>query len=405
MSDLLKNLKGKRDALVTEMRSQLEDAEKRDDGPTAEDDAKLRSYDTDIAALDQRMNDIAATLKRADEIDPDVQAALDAVEAPEKRGDDVTIDAQLRSALQGFKDGTQRSITLKLDQKRALSSTANSGADGGNTIPTDFSSTLVEHLVEMSGVMQAGPNVVRTTSGNKMEIPTTATYSSPALVAESGTIAQSQPTFGQVELDAYKYGNLILVPSELIQDAAFDIAGFVAEQSGRFVGEAFGAHLTTGTGSGQPQGVATAATTGVTGAGAAPTNDELIDLFHSVISPYRMSTSCAWLMADGTVAGIRKIKDSDGQYIWQPGLQAGEPDRLLGKPVRVDFNVAANGTGNKSVLFGDFGRYWVRIVNEVQLATSTDFAFDADQVAFRALMRGDAVLPDTTGAIKAFVGG
>ena len=95
---------------------------------------------------------------------------------------------------------------------------------------------------------------------------------------------------------------------------------------------------------------------------------------------------------------------SDGQYLWQPSLQVGAPDTFDGERIFIDYNMPATAAAAKSVLYGDFARFWVRIVNEVQLATSTDFAFDTDQIAFRALMRGDAVLPDTTGAIKHFVG-
>ena len=117
-----------------------------------------------------------------------------------------------------------------------------------------------------------------------------------------------------------------------------------------------------------------------------------------------MSNSCGWMMADATVASIRKIKDSDGQYIWQPGLTADTPDTILGKPLWIDPNVAAIGNSAKSVLFGDFAAYFVREVNEVRFESSMDFAFNADMVTFRAIVRGDGVLADQTGAVKAFVG-
>ncbi|GAA3472966.1 hypothetical protein GCM10018965_075190 [Nonomuraea roseola] len=203
-------------------------------------------------------------------------------------------------------------------------------------------------------------------------------------------------------------GNLVQLSSELTTDTGVDLLGYLARAAGRAIGNAFGAHLVTGTGTNQPSGVAVVATTGKTGgAGVAGafTADDLIDLFFSVIEPYRMSPSCSWMLRDASIAAARKLKDGQGQYIWQPGLVAGAPDTILGKPVRSDPNVAAIGTGAKSVLFGDFGAYFVRMVNGIRFERSDDYAFNTDMVTFRALLRGDGLLADQTGAIKAFVGG
>jgi len=402
MSDLLKNLKGERDGLVAEMRSHLEDAEKRSDGPSAEDDVKLRAYDTDIASLDQRMSDIAATLKRADEVDPDVQRALDASPAPEQRDDAPSEDAKLRD----FLTGKTRSVSFSAGtHQRDLSK--GTAAAGAATVPTSFYDQLQAHMVEMSGVLQAGPTLLRTASGEEIQVPATTGHSSGALTGETSAITESDPVFAQRSLPTYKYATLIQVSSELLTDTGVDLTGYLSMQAGRAVGIAWGAHLSTGTGSSQPQGVATAATAGVTGAATAftPTADDLIDLYHSVIAPYRMSQSCGWLMADGTVASIRKIKDLDGQYIWQPGLESGGPDTLLGKPVHVDVGMAAAAADAKTILFGDFSTYFARQVNEVRFESSSDFAFNTDMTTFRAIVRGGGVQADMTGAIKAYVAG
>lgn len=396
MSDVLKNTKGKRDALVAEMRAAVEEGEARDGGPTAEDEAKIRKYDADVAAIDQRMAGIVDALTRSENIDPDVQRALDeSAQRQGSQGDAPDEAAQLRS----FLSGETRSITFKARDLSVGTPTA-----GGNTVPTGFYEQLVEHMIEVSGVRQAGPTILRTASGESIQVPVTTAHSSAALTAENTAITESDPAFAQRELGAYKYATLMQVSSELLNDSGVDLRGYLARQAGRAVGNAFGAHLVTGTGTSQPQGVATAATVGKTGLATAPTNDDLIDLYHSVISPYRMSNSCGWLMADATVASIRKIKDSDGQYIWQPGLTAGTPDTILGKPLWIDPNVAAIGNSAKSVLFGDFAAYFVREVNEVRFESSMDFAFNADMVTFRAIVRGDGVLADQTGAVKAFVG-
>jgi HK97 family phage major capsid protein len=194
----------------------------------------------------------------------------------------------------------------------------------------------------------------------------------------------------------------------LVTDTGVDLAGYLSMQAGRALGNGFGAHLVTGTGTNQPNGVLTAATLGVTGATTAAagafTSDELIDLSYSVISPYRSSTSCGWLMRDATVAKVRKLKDQQGQYLWQPSIQVGAPDTLLGKPLYTDPSMPAVALGAKSVLFGDFSTYFVRQVETIRFERSDDFAFNTDLITYRAILRGDGDQVDTTGAIKYFAG-
>jgi HK97 family phage major capsid protein len=216
-------------------------------------------------------------------------------------------------------------------------------------------------------------------------------------------------------LDAFKYAHLIKVSSELLADTGVDIEGYLAAESGRALGNALGAALVTGDGSGDPNGVHTASTTGVTGGNglgggfgvqdnAGEGFDDLIDLFYSVKAPYRASSACHWMMADSTAAVVRKLKTSTGEYAWQPSVVAGQPDVILGKPVIIDPNVPAVAENAKSILFGDFSTYFVRLAGGVRFERSDDFAFDTDVVTFRAIVRGDGDLADTS-AIKGFVGG
>ena len=226
-------------------------------------------------------------------------------------------------------------------------------------------------------------------------------------MSEGAAIGASDPAFAKRTLGAYKYGVLIQVSSELLADTGVDLEGYLAMQAGRALGNAFGAHLVTGTGSSQPTGVITSASTGVTGGAGvtgAFTADNLIDLYFSVIAPYRNSQSCSWLMKDSTLAAVRKLKDTTNQYLWQPSVQVGVPDTLLGKPVVTDPNVAAVALSAKSVAFGDFSAYFVRQVNGVRFERSDDYAFNTDLVTFRALLRGDGLTVDQTGAIKVFTG-
>lgn len=279
---------------------------------------------------------------------------------------------------------------------------------GGNTVPTSFYDQLVEHMVESSGVLQLGPTVLNTTGGEQLDIPVTTSYGAAALVAEAGTIAQSDPAFAKRSLGAYKYGQLVLASRELVDDSAFDLASFIAKVAGRNVGLALGAHLITGTGTAQPTGIVTSASTGVTGGTGVvgvPTADNLIDLMFSVIAPYRNSQSAGWLVKDSTLGAIRKIKDGSGRYLFEPAATFGTPDTLLGKPIQSDPNVAATGLNAKSVIFGDFSAYFIRYAGGVRFDRSDEFKFDTDQVAFRALIRADAITADQTGAIKVYAGG
>ena len=262
-------------------------------------------------------------------------------------------------------------------------------------------------MIEMSGVLNAGPTVLQTTSGEQIQVPKTTAHSTAALTAEAAAIAASDPAFGQITLNAYKYATLIQVSNELVTDTSVDLMGYLAMQAGRALGNAFGTHAITGTGTAQPTGVVTAATLGVTGGAGvvgAFTGDNLIDLFFSVIAPYRNSPSCGWLLKDSSLATARKIKDTTGQYLWQPGLIGSTPDTLLGKPVNTDPFVAATALSAKSVVFGDFSQYFVRMAQGLRFERSDEFAFSSDLVTFRAILRADGNLVDTTGCLKFFQG-
>lgn len=374
------------------------DAEGRD--LSAEESVAFERANADLNALDERLKSLVAAEQRA----ADTAAALEAVAArpAERAAADESADA---AALAFFRGETSaRSLEVK-PEGRALSKLT-AGA-GGNTVPTNFYDRLSAHMIEVSGILQAGPTVLRTADGAQIQIPKTTSHSTAALVAEAGTIGASDPAFGQVALDAYKYAFLIQVSHELISDTSVDLLGYLSMQAGRALGNAVGAAFVTGTGSSQPQGIVPVASAGVTGSASvsgAFSADNLIDLYYSVIAPYRNSASCAWMMRDTTLAAVRKLKGSDNNYLWQPGLQAGAPDMLLGKPVVVDPNVAAVALSAKSVVFGDFSQFFVRFVEGIRFERSDDYAFNTDLVTYRAILRADSDLVDTTGAVKVFTG-
>ena len=376
-------------------------------GLTGEEESAWQSANADLDALDQRIKSLVDAEQRA----ADTAAAMSAIEAtPAERQAPAAVDSDA-TAMRYFQGAEGRHFEARAGRRmgteefRTLSKlTAGAGA---NTVKTSFYDRLIAHMIEVSGILKAGPTVLQTSTGEQIQVPKTTAHSTAALVAEAGTISASDPAFGQVPLDAYKYAFLTQVSNELLNDTSVDLLGYLAMQAGRALGNALGAALITGTGSSQPNGVVTAATsavTGGTGVSGAFTYDNLVDLYFSVIAPYRDSASCGWLLKDSSLATARKIKDSQNRPLWEPSLVAGTPDTLLGKPVWTDPNVAAVALNAKSVLFGDFSQYFVRLVDGIRFERSDDYAFNTDLVTYRAILRGDGDLVDTTGAVKYFTG-
>lgn len=389
----------------------LDTAESEDRGLSAEEQAKWDRIMADIDALDERRKNVEAAM----------QAEADAAEAlrrlnsgklePAANGGVSAEEEAVRAFMLGT-DPSKRALEMAPPRlgvnglhQRTLSKL--SAGAGANTVPTSFYDRLVEHMIEVSGLLQGGPTLLQTTSGENIEIPKTTSHSTAALTAEAAAITASDPAFGKVTLGAYKYAVLVQVSTELLTDTAVDLLGYLGRQAGRAVGNAFGVDLAVGNGTNKPNGLVTAATTGVTGSTGvtgAFTADNLIDLHYSVIAPYRNSPSCAWLMRDSTMGNVRKLKDSAQGYLWAPSLAVGQPDTILGKPVRTDPNIAAVALSAKSVLFGDLSAYFVRLAGGVRWERSDEYAFANDLVTFRCIVRGDGNLVDVTGAVKSFAG-
>lgn len=372
---------------------------------TGEEEQTYQRLNDRMSQIDARSAELAEAEDRAQAADAAFAKLLGDEPDPrrEQRGRDV--NAELREFLRG-NAGRRFELAPAGDEQRDL--VKGTATAGGNTVPVGFYGSLVEHMIENSGVLQAGPTLLTTDSGVDMPVPrTTAHGANAGIVAEGAPLPEGDPAFGQVTLKAYKYGKLLQIAPELLEDTGVDLAGYIARDAGRAVGNGLGVHLVAGTGTNQPQGVITAATVGVTGGTGVVgvfTGDNLIDLFYSVIAPYRNSPSCGWLFKDSSVATLRKIKDTTGQYIWMPGLAAGAPDTVLGKPMYTDPNVPATGVNNKSVVFGDFSTYFVRQVRTIRFERSDDYAFGNDLVSYRVLLRADGQQVDTTGAIKVFQG-
>ena len=232
-------------------------------------------------------------------------------------------------------------------------------SEGGYLVPDEYERTLVEALEE-ENVFRQLANVIRTSSGDR-KIPVVATKGTASWIDEEGAYTESDDSFGQVSIGAYKVGTMIKVSEELLNDSVFDLESYIAKEFARRIGAKEEEAFFTGDGSGKPLGVLAAtggAETGVTAASStAITADELMDLFYSLKSPYRKKA--VWVLNDSTIKAVRKLKDSTGQYLWQPSLVAGTPDTLPGRPVKTSAYMPVIAAGAKTIAFGDFSYYWI----------------------------------------------
>lgn len=259
--------------------------------------------------------------------------------------------------------------------------------------------TLLTH-----GPMLTVADVLTTPTGNDLPWPTLDDDDNEGvLLAEETTIGTSvAPTLSKITLKAYKFSSRPIFASvESLQDSAFDLAAEFGADLGERLGRVINRKLTVGAGTTEPMGIVTASTLGkVATSNTTFTGDELMDLQHSVDPAYR--TNAAWMLHDTTMAIIRKLKSTDSQYIFQPGLQLGVPDRMLGAVIHINNAMDAigdaddtNDVAEKPVLYGDFSKYKARRVNEVQLVRLVERYADLGQEAFIAFHRVDGNLINT----------
>lgn len=265
-------------------------------------------------------------------------------------------------------------------------------SEGGYLVPDEFERILIESLEE-ENIFRQLAKVITTSSGDK-KIPIVATKGTASWVDEEGAIPESDDTFGQVSIGAYKLATIIRVSEELLNDNVFNLQSYIAKEFARRIGAKEEEAFFIGDGSGKPTGIFNAtggADIGITAASATTiTVDELMDLFYSLKSPYRKNA--VFVMNDTTVKAIRKLKDGNGQYLWQPSITAGQPDTILSKPIKTSVYVPMIQATAKTIAFGDFSYYWLadrqgrsfQRLNELYAATG--------QVGFRATQRVDGKL-------------
>lgn len=366
------------------------------------------TYDNSIAEIDK----IDAAIKRI--VDANAKLAEEASTASMAEGADRAARNKGNKAMSVYAKWLRGGdAALNAEDWATIRNTMSTttGSQGGFSVDSEVATSVIDRLREFGG-MRAVSTVITTSGFGGMSFPTSdGTTEEGEIVAENATVGRQSVAFGTVGLPVFKFSSLdVAVPIELIQDSNVDIEGFVQGRLVTRLGRVTNRMFTTGTGTGQPNGIATAATVGVTAANGtsqvtAVTYDSLVNLQHSVDPAYR--AAAGWMFNDTTLREIRKIRDGQQRPIFVPGYESGNPggspDRLLGSPITINQDVANMAASARSILFGDFSGYYIRDVMALEMYRFTDSAFTRNgQVGFLALMRTGGNLIDAN-KVRVFV--
>ena len=368
------------------------DSHRKENGVlSAEDDAAYTKMEQEITDLGKEI----ARMERQEALDAELNRPVNKplTGKPGGRADADDAEDKTGRASDDYRKNFWNAMRSKAPMP-AVTNALQVGTDseGGYLVPDEYERTLVEALEE-ENIFRQMAKVIKTSSGDR-KIPVVASKGTASWIDEEGAFPESDDSFGQVSIGAYKLGTMIKVSEELLNDSVFDLQSYISREFARRIGAKEEEAFFTGDGKGKPLGVLAAtggAETGVTAASAtAVTADELMDLYYSLKSPYRKKSM--WVLNDSTIKAIRKLKDNNGQYLWQPSLAAGTPDMILGRPIKTSAYMPAMAAGAKTIAFGDFSYYWIadrqgrsfKRLNELFAATG--------QVGFLATQRVDGKL-------------
>ena len=420
MSTRVKELREKQAKIVTEARERLDQINTAtDDARAAELEAQhdqaMAEHDR-LEKLIEREEKLASIERRAEETRAKNRPVSG--ENTESRGQDEGDALEYRQVFHKFiqlgADPTEltseerallRSGVVQKDELRMQTTTGGAGTAGGYTVPVELSNQIIRVMKDWGPMYDEDIcTSLNTSSGNQINIPT---VDDTAVTAEKHTEGAAitddggkDATFAQKRLDAYVYDTeFVKFSMELAQDSIFNFETLLASLLGERLARIANKELTIGDGVGDPNGIVTASTLGkTTAATTAVTSDEIIDLLHSVNSAYRRSPKARFMFADTTLAAIRKLKDGQGNYLWQMGdITTGQPGTLLGYRYSINDDVPALAANSKAILFGDFSKYFVRKVGSPIIGVLRERFWPDLGVA--GLIRFDGELGDTN-AVK-----
>ena len=382
-SDALRQAWEARQKAIAEHRSILDGIGEE---PTAEQSSALDKVEGELRRLDdvieQGLDNVEREARFQEAIEKHGFAHRETPEIQAEASDEMR-------QVEAFLRGETRSI----DFMPEVRSIGTGSGEGAATVPTSMFSEIVAGMREFSNI-QNYARVITTASGEEITVPKRNTYPAAALVAEKGTFGTSEGSYSSIALNAYKFGFISQASVELLADSGFDMAAEIAAVGAEAMALGMDSYFWTGTGSSQPEGVLQNSTTTKTLAGvAAVTADELIETVHAITRPYRQNAR--FYMNDATVLAVRKLKDSNNNYLWAPSRILGEPDTLLGYAVESEANLDAMATGVKSIVFGDLGKgLIVRLAGGVNVTRSDEYGFSSDLVSWKWGARADSAIVD-----------
>lgn len=392
----LAEMQDKRGRLVTQAREALEEIKGNTDESRAAEleerhDKIMSEFDaTDkLIEREQKIAAIEARAKEAEERARDARRpGVSGEAAATSEGDAMTYRQAFHEYIRaegqiGAMSDEARSVLSQGYQKVELRAQTTANSAGGFTIPEEMMPELVRSMVAFGPMYDENiARVITTTGGNPMPFPTVNDTAVTAVAhTEGATLTDDggkDAPFGEKQLDAFAFNTEWLrVSKELADDSIFAMEALIGSLLGERLGRIANLQLTTGSGSSAPNGIVTASALGVTAAAtAAITFDEIMNFEHSVDPAYRSAPGVGFMFNDTTLLAVRKLKDGDGNYLWQQGnVQAGIPNTLNGRPYYINQSMASLGTAAKVMLFGDFKKYFVRKVGAPLIGAIQDKDF------------------------------
>ena len=366
------------------------DSHRTDNGTlSAEDSAVYDRMEAEIIALGKEIERMERSAALEVELSRPVGSPLTNIPGS-------AIDTKTGRASDAYKHSF---LTALRSNFRQVSNVLTEGTDtsGGYLVPDEYDERLIEKL-DAENVMRSLGTVIQTSGERKINVA--ASKPAASWIEEGGELVFSDPQFSQIILDAYKLSVAVKVSEELLADNAYDLEGWLINSFSRALANSEEEAMVIGDGVSKPTGILISGEVGITTAGNKIEADEIIDLIYTLKRPYR--TNAAFLTADSTLAAIRKMKDSTGQYLWQPALTAGEPDRLLGYPVYTSAFVPTVAAGQPVLAFGDMSYYNIGDRGVRSFAALHELYAGVGQVAFVCKERvdGKLVLPEAVQIMK-----
>jgi len=349
---------------------------------SAEDTATYEKMEEDVVNLGKEID----RLERQQSLDLELSKPLN---APITGKPNVIGETKTGRASDEYKNAFWKTMRNKNSYDVINSLQIGTDSEGGYLVPDEFEATLIDSLRE-ENIIRSLATIITTSNGDK-KIPVVASHGTANWTDEEAEIPDSDDAFGLVTIGAHKLTTMIKVSEELLNDSVFNLETYIAKEFARRMASAEEEAFITGNGTGKPSGILTSGQVGLTSASStAITADELIDLYHSLRSPYRKNAT--FIANDSTVKIIRKLKDGSGQYLWQPGLVSGAPDTILNRPIITSSYMPEVGATKKSIAFGDFSYYWIADRQGRAFQRLNELFAKNGQVGFRATQRVDGKL-------------